>query len=240
MNILILSALFLFNAAPQACAADKQYIDLRFEHESHVFKKKIEITPGVDVNLSAVPVTADDKGSNVLLNLRASLQSPDASGHPVLLYKLSLVGQADAVLLESQSAVYLSPGTGVTVAQCGGWAIHLSLWSKYPSGQRTGNDTMAIHVESPNAKYQCTMYVKPGGTGTMAVDTIDPNGSPRRSVYKLSPSEAQGYGGTYAIDYDINIPGFAMSGQVAVAPKSKSKWFKSGSTSASIGFGQDN
>lgn len=78
-------------AASGASAGEK--LDMRFRREGRTYHKIAAIAPGTDLDLS-IPLQSEDKTTTVLLELRASLEAPDAVGRATLHYRMSLRGAA--------------------------------------------------------------------------------------------------------------------------------------------------
>src|SRR5579883_1738228 len=161
-EISALIALILLSSVP---AFASQQLDMRFHHEGRTYHKIADIAVGTDLDLQ-VPVASDDKSKTVILKLRASLKDADAFGRKTLLYKMSLTGAGDALLLESSAAVYLRSGTYSTIVECGGWDMSLGTDWKTKSGLRTNDDEIVVTAKSARGDQKCKMHIKPGTSGS--------------------------------------------------------------------------
>ena len=237
MRFALLAVLLLLPVSTLSAAAGEK-LDMRFNHEGRVFHKLAEIDEGTDLDLS-IPLQSEDKSSSVLLKLRASLQPVDAFGRGTLLYKMSLHGAGDALLLESAATVYVRHGTYSKIAECGGWDFNLGLNTKDKSGLRTNDDMVTVTAKSARGDQKCQMHIKPGANGKMAAQLYDDEGKPQVFSFKLSPGDEQQFGGTFNVGYELKFPGYATQGVVALAPR-HGQTIKQGSRAAYVWLSQDN
>ena len=240
MRAMIASLLLLFALSARAIEAKPvQKLDFRFKSEGRVYHVFQPIEAGKDLDIDA-PITSDDKSSNIMLHLRASLQDADGSGHPTLLYQAVVKGAGDALLVRSEGSLYLVPTTYSEIASCGDWTVSLGLWNGQKSYMRigTGNDRFTFAIKSGSGEQKCWSQAKPGGTATVAAEMTGPDGRPQLFSFKVSPGAEPKLAGKYNVAYDARFPGFALAGVVALAQR-QSTTLKQNGRSLNIWMGRD-